>query len=116
MLFQGPSLRLAVARTERELKQLRNGQPGESSLQRHPCRIYSRRRVTEARNPDEDEQNFFCYTEQRSNREAAQAQHPRVQPMESILQRDSCRIHFRKRKSWARHHAEDKWNVFRYTG
>ncbi|KRZ47253.1 hypothetical protein T02_7434, partial [Trichinella nativa] len=39
--------------------QLRNGQPGESSLQRHPCRIYSRRRVTEARNPDEDEQNYF---------------------------------------------------------
>ncbi|KRX32968.1 hypothetical protein T06_1449, partial [Trichinella sp. T6] len=96
--------------------QLRNGQPRESSLQRHPCGIYSRRRVTELRNPDEDEQNFFCYTEQRSNREAAQAQHPRVQPMESILQRDSCRIHFRKRVSWARYHVEDKRNVFRYTG
>ncbi|KRX32956.1 hypothetical protein T06_6507, partial [Trichinella sp. T6] len=64
-------------------------------LQRHPCRIYSRRR--------------------RSNREAAQAQHPRVQPMESILQRESCRIHFRRRESWARHQAEDNRNLFRYT-
>ncbi|KRY08018.1 hypothetical protein T12_687 [Trichinella patagoniensis] len=52
----------------------------------------------------------------RKNRNLIETQLPSGQPMESILQRDSCSIHFRRRESRTTHHAEDKRNVFPYIG